>query len=84
MCNPNTDTMWTEANNKLHRNYKFKDFSQAFSFMTRVALLAEKHDHHPTWTNTYNQVDIYLTTHDAGNTVTDKDRKLANAIDGLL
>jgi len=76
--------MWTEANNKLHRNYKFKDFSQAFSFMTRVALLAEKHDHHPTWTNTYNQVDIYLTTHDAGNTVTDKDRKLAEAIDGLL
>jgi 4a-hydroxytetrahydrobiopterin dehydratase len=76
--------MWTEANNKLHRNYKFKDFSQAFSFMTRVALLAEKHNHHPTWTNTYNQVDIYLTTHDADNTVTDKDRKLAEAIDGLL
>ncbi len=76
--------MWTETNNKLHRNYKFKDFSEAFAFMTRVALLAEQHQHHPNWSNTYNEVDIYLTTHDAGNTVTEKDRKLAEAIDGLL
>jgi 4a-hydroxytetrahydrobiopterin dehydratase len=76
--------MWTEANNHLHRNFKFKDFSQAFAFMTRVAILAEKHNHHPTWTNTYNTLDIYLSTHDAGNTVTEKDLALAKAIDGLL
>ncbi|CAN5181070.1 4a-hydroxytetrahydrobiopterin dehydratase [soil metagenome] len=76
--------MWTEADNKLHRTFKFKDFSQAFAFMTRVALLAEQQNHHPNWSNTYNEVDIYLTTHDAGNTVTDKDHKLAKAIDGLL
>ncbi len=76
--------MWTETDNKLHRAFKFNDFSQAFAFMTRVALLAEKQNHHPNWSNTYNQVDIYLTTHDDGNTVTDKDRKLAKAIDGLV
>ena len=51
--------------------------------MTRVALIAEKMDHHPTWTNTYNTVDIELSTHDAGNKVTDLDRKLAEAIDKL-
>ncbi len=76
--------MWIEKNNQLHRTFKFSDFSEAFAFMTRVALLAEKHNHHPTWTNTYNTLDIYLSTHDAGNTITDKDHKLAKAIDGLL
>ncbi|MEJ0029437.1 MAG: 4a-hydroxytetrahydrobiopterin dehydratase [Bacteroidota bacterium] len=75
--------MWKEANNQLSRDFKFKDFSEAFAFMTRVALIAEKMDHHPTWTNTYNTVSIQLSTHDAGNTVTDLDRKLAKAIDQL-
>ena len=76
--------MWQETDNKLYRAFKFKDFSEAFSFMTRVALLAEKMDHHPTWTNTYNSVEIWLNTHDAGDVVTDKDRKLAEGIDKLL
>lgn len=76
--------MWTETDNKLYRSFTFKDFSEAFAFMTRVALLAEKHNHHPTWTNTWNKVEIWLNTHDAGNTVTDKDHKLAKAIDNLI
>ena len=76
--------MWKEENNTLHRQFKFKDFSEAFAFMTRVALAAEKMDHHPKWTNVYNMVDIWLSTHDAGNMVTDKDRKLAKIIDSLL
>lgn len=76
--------MWTEAEQKLKKSFVFADFSEAFAFMTRVALLAEKMNHHPTWTNTWNRVDIELTTHDAGNRVTDKDRKLAAAIDELV
>ncbi|HLS95215.1 4a-hydroxytetrahydrobiopterin dehydratase [Sphingobacterium allocomposti] len=76
--------MWKEADNKLYRRFTFNDFSEAFGFMSRVALLAEAAGHHPTWTNTYNRVEIWLTTHDAGNTVTDRDRKLAQAIDRLL
>lgn len=76
--------MWTEENNKLYRKFIFKDFTSAFGFMTQVALLAEKADHHPTWTNTWNSVEIWLSTHDAGNVVTQKDRLLANQIDGLL
>lgn len=75
--------MWKEEDNKLKKSFKFKDFSEAFAFMTRVALLAEKMDHHPNWSNVYNTVDIALTTHDAGNTVTARDRKLADAIDKL-
>ncbi len=75
--------MWTETENKLYKKFKFKDFSEAFSFMTQVALEAEKMDHHPLWTNVYNTVEIWLSTHDAGNVVTDKDRKLAEAIDVL-
>ncbi|OJW82587.1 MAG: 4a-hydroxytetrahydrobiopterin dehydratase [Bacteroidetes bacterium 46-16] len=75
---------WEEKDNKLYRSFTFKDFSEAFAFMSRVALLAEKQDHHPTWTNTWNKVEIWLCTHDAGNTVTDRDRKLAGAIDKLL
>jgi 4a-hydroxytetrahydrobiopterin dehydratase len=76
--------MWQEKNNQLNRTFEFKDFKEAFAFMTKVALVAEKMDHHPTWTNTYNKVDISLNTHDAGNIVTDKDHKLAKAIDSLL
>lgn len=75
---------WQEKDNKLYRAFTFKDFSEAFAFMTRVAILAEKADHHPTWTNTWNKVEIWLNTHDAGNKVTDKDHKLAAAIDKLL
>ena len=75
--------MWQEQNNSLHKTFEFKDFSEAFAFMTRVALAAEKMDHHPTWTNVYNKVEIWLNTHDAGDVVTDKDRKLAKKIDGL-
>lgn len=75
--------MWVEKNNKLSRTYKFGDFQEAFAFMTRVAFLAEKHNHHPNWSNVYNTVEIELTTHDAGNTVTEKDRKLAKAIDQI-
>ncbi|MEO7081757.1 MAG: 4a-hydroxytetrahydrobiopterin dehydratase [Flavobacteriales bacterium] len=76
--------MWTEENNKLQRSFKFKDFSEAFAFIARVALAAEKMDHHPEWTNLYNTVDIKLSTHDAGDKVTDKDRKLAKVIDGIV
>ncbi len=75
--------MWTEENNSLKKKFKFKDFSEAFAFMTRVALIAEKMDHHPLWTNVYNQVEIWLSTHDAGDIVTEKDRKLSKKIDGL-
>ncbi len=76
--------MWEEKNNTLYRKFEFKDFSQAFAFMTRVALAAEKMDHHPSWTNVYNTVEINLSTHSAGNTVTEKDRKLAQQIDAMV
>mgnify|MGYP001474829868 CR=1 FL=1 len=75
---------WIEQNNELYQSFQFKDFSEAFAFMTRVALIAEKQNHHPRWSNVWNRVEIQLNTHDAGNTVTDKDRKLAAAIDKLL
>lgn len=75
--------MWKEENNTLRKSFKFKDFKEAFGFMTRVALVAEKMDHHPTWTNTWNTVSFELSTHDAGNKVTDLDRKLAEEIDQL-
>lgn len=75
--------MWQEENNSLYRKFTFKDFSEAFAFMTRVALVAEKMNHHPKWTNVWNTVEMWLSTHDAGNVVTDKDRKLAEKIDAL-
>ncbi len=73
--------MWKEENNKLYKKFQFKDFSEAFAFMTRVALAAEKMDHHPEWKNTYNTLEIWLSTHSAGDIVTEKDHKLAKAID---
>ncbi len=76
--------IWTETDNKLYCKFKFKDFSEAFGFMTRVAFAAEKADHHPTCTNTYNTVEIWLSTHDAGNKVTEKDHQLSKAIDKLI
>ena len=75
---------WKEDTKRLKKSFEFKDFSQAFAFMTRVALLAEKMNHHPNWSNVYNKVTIELSSHDAGNTVTTKDRKLAKAIDQLV
>jgi len=76
--------MWKEDNNTLYKKFTFKNFSEAFAFMTRVAIEAEKMGHHPLWTNVYNKVEIWLNTHDAGDIVTDKDRMLAKKIDALL
>jgi len=76
--------MWKEENNKLKRTFEFKDFSEAFAFMTRVALIVEKQNHHPWWSNVYNKVEMELNTHDAGDIVTEKDWKLAKAIDKLI
>ena len=75
---------WEERDGRLHREVELADFSEAFAFMTRVALLAESRNHHPDWSNSWNKVEITLTTHDAGATVTDNDRDMAAAIDGLL
>jgi len=74
---------WTEKNNKLSRTFEFDDFVQAFGFMTQIALVAEKMNHHPEWSNVYNKVEIHLSTHDADNTVTDLDRKLAKKINAI-
>ncbi|WP_339834385.1 4a-hydroxytetrahydrobiopterin dehydratase [uncultured Flavobacterium sp.] len=76
--------MWKEENNKLTQTFKFKNFVEAFGFMAKVALVAEKMSHHPEWKNVYNTVEITLTTHDEGNTITEKDRKLAKAIDEII
>jgi 4a-hydroxytetrahydrobiopterin dehydratase len=75
--------MWKEEKNSLHKKFEFENFSEAFAFMTRVALAAEKMDHHPKWTNEYNKVEIWLSSHDAGDIVTDKDQKLSKIIDKL-
>ena len=77
-------SQWKEEKNTLYRKIEFKNFSEAFAFMTRVAIEAEKMDHHPLWTNVYNKVEIWLNTHDAGDIVTYKDHKLAKKIDALL
>lgn len=76
--------MWQETNNTLYKKFQFKNFSEAFAFMTRVAIEAEKMDHHPSWKNVYNTVEIWLNTHDAGDIITEKDRNLSKKIDGLL
>jgi len=75
--------MWKEENNQLTKTFIFRDFVNAFGFMAKVALLAEKMDHHPNWSNVYNRVEIQLSTHDAGNVITEKDRQLASAIDQI-
>ncbi len=74
---------WKEENNKLVASLTFEDFVQAFAFMTEVAIHAEKMNHHPTWTNTYNKINFALSTHDAGDTVTEKDKDLAKTIDKI-
>lgn len=75
---------WEERDNALHATFEFKDFIEAFGFMTAVAMIAEKQNHHPEWHNVWNKVTIKLTTHDAGNTVTEKDRQLADSITNLI
>jgi 4a-hydroxytetrahydrobiopterin dehydratase len=77
-------THWVEIDGALRRRFRFANFSEAWAFMSRVALLAEQLDHHPNWSNVWNVVDIALTSHDAGNTVTGRDRKMATAIDELV
>jgi 4a-hydroxytetrahydrobiopterin dehydratase len=76
--------MWEEKDNQLYRKFVFNNFIDAFGFMTKVAILAEKANHHPTWSNTWNKVEIWLSTHDAGNVVTNKDLELSKAIDNLF
>ena len=75
--------MWQEANDQLKRSFTFKHFIDAFAFMTKVAFIAEKMNHHPNWSNKYNHVEIVLTTHDANNTITEKDWALAKKIDEI-
>jgi 4a-hydroxytetrahydrobiopterin dehydratase len=74
---------WEHRDQKIHRCFVFEDFSEAFSFMARVALLAEKLDHHPEWSNVYNRVEVALTTHDAGG-LTLLDFELAGAMNRFL
>lgn len=76
--------MWKEEHNQLKRDLQFASFVEAFGFMSQVALLAEKMNHHPDWSNVYNKVSIRLSTHDAGDVVTEKDRKLAAEIDRIF
>ena len=76
--------MWEQKDNQLYRKFVFNNFIDAFGFMTKVAILAEKANHHPTWSNTWNKVEIWLSTHDAGNVVTDKDLELSKALDNLF
>jgi 4a-hydroxytetrahydrobiopterin dehydratase len=76
--------MWKEIDNCLQATFKFKNFTEAFAFMTEVAFTAEKQRHHPNWSNVYNKVSFELTTHDEGNTVTEKDQKLAEAISQIF
>ena len=76
--------MWKEENNTLYKKFEFKNFSEAFAFMTRVAMEAEKMNHHPLWNNVRNKVEIWLSTHDAGGIITEKDRKLAKLIEALI
>ena len=74
---------WSLDSDKLYRRFVFVDFVEAFGFMSRVALLAERMDHHPEWSNVYNRVEIHLTTHDAGG-ITERDFELAQRISALL
>ncbi len=76
--------MWKEIDNALVKQFEFKNFIDAFAFMTKIAFIAEKMNHHPEWKNVYNKVEIKLSTHDEGNIVTSKDKELASAIDALL
>lgn len=74
---------WTFSDNAIHTSFEFENFIEAFTLMTRIAFEAETQQHHPDWTNIYNQLEISLSTHDAGG-VTEKDFKLAKAIEGIV
>jgi 4a-hydroxytetrahydrobiopterin dehydratase len=76
--------MWKEEHNKLKRSFEFKDFVEAFTFMTKVAFAAEKMGHHPNWSNAYNKIEIELFTHEAKDSITEKDHKLSKAIDAIF
>lgn len=84
VLNKRTPSPWAITNDCLCKTFTFPDFTAAFAFMTRVALIAEKMDHHPDWTNVYNRVEIRLNTHDAGGKVTEKDFELANKIEHIM
>lgn len=75
--------LFQEKEDKLQAVFVFKDFINAFAFMTEVAIWAEKQNHHPEWSNVYNRVEVVLRTHDAGNVVTDKDYKLAKKMEAI-
>ncbi|HEX7367499.1 MAG TPA: 4a-hydroxytetrahydrobiopterin dehydratase [Pelobium sp.] len=75
---------WKAENNALKKEFNFKNFVEAWAFMCKVAMVAEKMNHHPEWTNVYNKVKISLSTHDKGSTITEKDRELAKSIDSLV
>jgi 4a-hydroxytetrahydrobiopterin dehydratase len=75
--------MWQKIDNKLYKKFVFSSFIDAFSFMTGVAMVAEKMNHHPRWTNVWNTVEIWLSTHDAGDIITEKDQELADGIDAV-
>ena len=80
---------WTEESigegkTALAASFEFEDFKSAWKFMNQVAEIAEEMDHHPNWSNVYNRVSIMLSTHDAGDVITERDRKLADAIDALV
>jgi 4a-hydroxytetrahydrobiopterin dehydratase len=77
-------SLWTETKSSLHQQLEFKDFAEAWAYMNAVAVKAEEQDHHPNWSNVWNQVTVDLTSHDKGNTVTARDRKLAAAADEAL
>jgi 4a-hydroxytetrahydrobiopterin dehydratase len=79
-----TPQNWIEKDNTLYRKIEFKNFSEALAFIVRAGLEAEKMNHHPLWTNVYNKVEIWLSTHDAGDIVTEKDVQLAEKINKLL
>jgi 4a-hydroxytetrahydrobiopterin dehydratase len=76
-------TNWTESANSLEKTFKFETFEAAMLFMQQAAIKISELDHHPTWTNTYNQIHVVLQTHDAGNSVTEKDWALAHTLDAL-
>ena len=76
--------MWEKENNQLKRSFEFKNFIEAFTFMTKVAFAAEKMGHHPNWSNAYNKVEILLFTHDAKDSITENDVKLSKEIDKIF
>ena len=75
---------WIEENNELKQSFTFKNFAEAWTFMNKVATISERINHHPKWCNSYNSVSISLSTHEAGNRITEKDYELASLIDALL